>query len=388
MIRLLPATPLAGASDRDQRPVACATRRRQRLDAIDFWRGVSLAIIFVNHMPGNVLGNFTPRNYRFSDAAEAFVFLSGFSVALAYGARFETLASRAAAAAALTRRAARLYGVHIGLTAAALALYGVVVALTGQVGLLAENGRATFFEDPLRGLIGIVTLAHQVGYFNILPLYVAFMAFAPILLTLTLRGRGRMICASLGLYAAARAGGVNAPTWPEAGGWYFNPMTWQFMFALGIFFGLAIRDGRAPIHAGVYRIAQAVVCGAALIVSNVFGLVPGLVDAAGAFLDWDKTQLGVVRILDFLALAYVIHGSGISAKIRETWIYAPFERMGRHALLIYCLGSLLSALGHILKETWTNSPLFDIAFVAVCLGLLHKAAGLAEERPSAAPAAA
>jgi hypothetical protein len=78
----------------------------ERIDAIDFWRGVALSTIFVNHIPGNILGNFTPRNCGFSDAAEAFVFLSGMSVALAYGRLFKSEASRAAFS--LARRAARL----------------------------------------------------------------------------------------------------------------------------------------------------------------------------------------------------------------------------------------------------------------------------------------
>jgi hypothetical protein len=62
----------------------------ERIDSIDFWRGVALVTIFINHIPGNILGNLTPRNFGFSDSAEAFVFLSGLSVSLAYASRFDT----------------------------------------------------------------------------------------------------------------------------------------------------------------------------------------------------------------------------------------------------------------------------------------------------------
>ena len=55
-----------------------------RNTVIDFWRGLVLVIIFVNHVPGNILEHLTRRNYGFSDAAEAFVFISGLSVALVY----------------------------------------------------------------------------------------------------------------------------------------------------------------------------------------------------------------------------------------------------------------------------------------------------------------
>jgi len=35
----------------------------KRVEGIDFWRGAALAIILVNHIPGNVLGAITPRNF-------------------------------------------------------------------------------------------------------------------------------------------------------------------------------------------------------------------------------------------------------------------------------------------------------------------------------------
>src|ERR1700680_1548994 len=60
----------------------------KRVDAIDFWRGFALLTIFIDHVPENAFQHLTIRNFGFSDAAELFVFLSGASVALAYGTRF------------------------------------------------------------------------------------------------------------------------------------------------------------------------------------------------------------------------------------------------------------------------------------------------------------
>ena len=56
--------------------------RDLRIDAI---RGLTLLIIFVNHMPGNVVSAWMPHNYGFSDAADIFVLLAGVSAAFAYG---------------------------------------------------------------------------------------------------------------------------------------------------------------------------------------------------------------------------------------------------------------------------------------------------------------
>jgi hypothetical protein len=56
----------------------------RRVGAIDFWRGVILIVILVDHISGNLLDRVTPRNFGLSDSAEAFVFLSGLSVGLVY----------------------------------------------------------------------------------------------------------------------------------------------------------------------------------------------------------------------------------------------------------------------------------------------------------------
>ncbi|MFN9907133.1 MAG: OpgC domain-containing protein, partial [bacterium] len=44
---------------------------------LDLFRGVALMMIFINHVPGNFASYWTHMNFGFSDAAEAFVFLSG-----------------------------------------------------------------------------------------------------------------------------------------------------------------------------------------------------------------------------------------------------------------------------------------------------------------------
>lgn len=64
---------------------------------------------------------------------------------------------------------------------------------------------------------------------------------------------------------------------------------------LGVFVGLAAKDGRIPLHSGAYSLAHLFTVGAAIVVSNGLGLAPGLVDAARQYLDWDKTQLGTIR---------------------------------------------------------------------------------------------
>ena len=49
---------------------------------LDFFRGIGLWMIFLDHIPHDVVGWLTLRNYGFSDAAEFFVFISGYLVDL------------------------------------------------------------------------------------------------------------------------------------------------------------------------------------------------------------------------------------------------------------------------------------------------------------------
>jgi hypothetical protein len=349
--------------------------QEKRIDSIDFWRGVALVAILVNHIPGNVLGAITPRNFGFSDSAELFVFLSGVSIYLAHGEKFRR---GSAAAPALARRTAKLYGAHLVLTAVALGLFWIANEFSPNDLLGAEYGRATPFLDPVRGILGILALSHQLAYFNILPLYVVLMALAPLLLALGLRRRLAMLAASAAVYAGARLAGVNLPSWPEPGGWYFNPFAWQFMFALGIFCGGALRGNGVPFHLGALRFSQVFTVASGLVVSNVFGFAPGLADEAGRYLDWDKSQLGVARIVDFVALAYTIYFSGLNWRVRDTTFFDFFALLGRNPLPVFCAGSLVSALGQILSDSTMASPILDILYVGVALLLLHGLAGLVD----------
>ena len=56
---------------------------------IDFFRGVALLFIFIDHIPRNFLAFFTLHNFGFSDAAEMFVGLAGYAAFFAYTKPFE-----------------------------------------------------------------------------------------------------------------------------------------------------------------------------------------------------------------------------------------------------------------------------------------------------------
>ena len=100
---------------------APAPARKGRDRRIDMFRGLALAMIFINHAPGTVYENFTSRNFGFSDAAEGFVFLSGTSAALAYGGILQG-AGLWAGVARPWGRAWMLYLVHLMMTVWVIAI--------------------------------------------------------------------------------------------------------------------------------------------------------------------------------------------------------------------------------------------------------------------------
>ncbi len=100
----------------------------ERDHRIDFFRGLALIFIFWDHVPHNPLGQITPRNFGFSDAAEIFVFLAGYAAVLAYG-KILKRDGYLFACLKILRRAWVLYVVHIFLLAM---LMGIVFLPTAM----------------------------------------------------------------------------------------------------------------------------------------------------------------------------------------------------------------------------------------------------------------
>src|SRR5260370_19426603 len=68
--------------NQDRVPFSFAVERDFRLD---LFRGMGLWMIFLDHIPDDVVAWLTLKNYGFSDAAEFFVFISGYLAGFIYG---------------------------------------------------------------------------------------------------------------------------------------------------------------------------------------------------------------------------------------------------------------------------------------------------------------
>jgi peptidoglycan/LPS O-acetylase OafA/YrhL len=73
-------------------PVDIALPSSRRDLRLDLFRGLANWVIFLGHIPNTTLAWFTTRNYGFSDGADLFVFISGYTAAFVYARMMLTVA--------------------------------------------------------------------------------------------------------------------------------------------------------------------------------------------------------------------------------------------------------------------------------------------------------
>src|SRR6202171_1149894 len=198
---------------------------------LDLFRGLANWAIFLDHIPHEVLSSITTRNYGFSDAADLFVFIAGYTAASVFG-RIMIDQGYAAAASRLLKRASKLYAAHLILLVVYIATVGFISQRLHDPDDLSQFNIAVFMSHPLWELWQALLLRYKPVNLDVLPLYILLLAtFAPALWlmvrkpTLVLTGSGAGV-------VGARHFGWNLPASPS-GVWYFNPFAWQLLFFLG-----------------------------------------------------------------------------------------------------------------------------------------------------------
>ncbi len=314
---------------------------------IDWLRGIALVSIFINHMPGNRFENWTTRNFGFSDAAELFVLLAGMAAAFAFFPRMLKGDLPGVAQKAL-RRAALLYGMHIVSTLAAVGVFVSAAWLVANDEILELIGVAPILAEPLTGLKGILLGGHQLGYFNILPLYVFLILLVPGYMWLAAQDLRALMGVSLTIYLAANILPIDMPNFPTDDGWFFNPFAWQLLFASGIAMGVMRVRGQSVLwHPAAGALAGAYVLFAAVwMIGDMggrvsFDLLPAWIDTLA------KSTLPASRFLHIMALAYLLGHSPLWPLLKRFGAQNFLTEMGRNSLPVFVFGSLLSMVGYI-----------------------------------------
>jgi len=349
----------------------------RQANAVDFWRGFALATIFINHIPGIFYARFTHAKLSLSDSAEIFVFLAGWALRYMTKSRQGPILHQARR---LGGRAAKLYAAHIITTTIAIATLAASATLLSNPELLEWHHAGALFNEPLPTHLGLWLLTFQLDYFNILPLYVILMMAAPIILVIDRYSPYALLLLSVTVYLVTLSAPIRIPTWPLDGQWFFNPLAWQLVFVLG--FLLAREDGPGGYmrhHIVVIRwLSLPIVLISALMVWN--GWLPdrtALPEPQLVFVS-DKTYATPMRLVQFLALVALFTAIYPSIKRALPSVVEFLSLLGRHSLLVFCVGSILSLVGFITKSTHEPDLVLDTVIVVSGIATMALAAQLAE----------
>jgi hypothetical protein len=348
---------------------------------VDFWRGFALVAIFVNHIPGIFYEHFTHRNYSISDSADLFVFLAGWSLRLVVG-RPEDPTPIKRVMFRLGNRIVVIYAAQILIISIAIAMLAVTARILDNPLLLEWHNAAAVFYDPVAAHIGLVLLTHQLGYFDILPLYVVLMAMAPAFVAIHRYAPAWLLPLSLALYLATLIFRLSLPSWPTNGQWFFNPLAWQLTFVLG--FSMArerdiggwVRTNIQPIRLAAIPI---VILGV-LMVQFRWWPDPTTMPEPKLLFVASKTYATPIRIIHLLALVALMSATYPYIAKWAAPLTAFLSRLGRNSLYVFCVGSLLSLACQLIRYVYKGDILVDTVLVVTGISIMWLTAWLADKR--------
>ena len=327
---------------------------------LDFFRGLALIFIFVDHIPENILSYFTIQAIAFFDAAEVFIFISGYTAALVYG---QTLVSQGTlyATARILGRAWQLYVAHIFLFVMFIAEVSYTVTTFNNPMYNDEMRVGDFLNEPHVAIVKALLLEFQPTFLDILPLYILLLVIFPVVL-LGLRSRPLIVLVpSFLLYLLVQATDLPVPAYPEGHVWYFNPLAWQFLFIAGAALGLPWRHerrwsrwARPVLPLAVSVVAAGLIIKLSWTIHGIWDPFPGLL--LKELWPVNKNNLSLIRVIPFFAaVAVVVIVVPANAAVLRSSAAKPLVLCGQQSLEIFCLGILLSALGHFVLSEYDSA---------------------------------
>ena len=342
-----------------------------RSSQIDFFRGLALIIIFIDHVYNNRLGGYTLRGFGITDAAEIFFFCSGFVSCLVYTRIFDR-AGFSSVQVKATRRAILIYFFHI---ITFLLLIGITVLLkdiNGVDSVLRARGLYEVIYDKSTIGLHIFTLGYQPFLFTILPAYIILSISTPLLIWLLDRSPWLLFSVSAVIYLMVQLfPGFNLIQWPYGSPWTFNPFAYQFLFVLGMLFGYLSSTGKLKIPFNYPVLFIAVLLLLATFIFHNF--IPFLQKHFLLFTSYPlhnglpltgKINEEPLRIFHFMVLMYVVvfvidftrsQRPSLVGHIKK--LAQPIISCGQNSIYIFSLGILLSYLGGYVLAYFGNSAM-------------------------------
>jgi hypothetical protein len=348
--------------------------RRLELDAA---RGVMLSWMTLTHLP-TIVSVATNQPFGFVSAAEGFIFLSALFSGLIYF-RVAQRDGYSVMRAKLWMRTLRLYLYHAALLGFAFFVEARIAAHSNLPGL--HNLLDFYFAaGPRQAVIDAALLIYRPPLLDILPMYIFFLALTPAVLSVMSRiGWKGIIGVSFAVWLAAQFGlrvaaynflvntfGLKVPL-NEMGS--FDLWAWQFLWIIGLYCG--VRWAKDDLRVDEW--AKRVVVPAALIVPALlaFRYVVGRWVELGIFeVSFDKWHLGVVRLINFAAIAALL--IRFQSVVRPL-VVRPLVMLGQSSLQVFCAHLFFCFLGLTLMGDasrvggWEQVALLVAAFSGLLL---------------------
>ncbi|KEA62628.1 OpgC protein [Marinobacterium lacunae] len=303
--------------------------RDRRLDSL---RGIFLVIMLIDHL-GGFIANYTYQPLGFVSAAEGFIFLSGLmfgQIYARYAADPATLFRRSISRAWLIYR----YHIVMVLVIAALAL----LPFFDQIWYWALR---PYSEKPLETFLAMLTLVHQPGYLDILPMYVIFVLVSPVVLLALERGHHlAVVLISVLLWGGGQLLDPLGSLYKVAGidfhAGYFNLFSWQILWMAGLALGYARLNA---IEGGFLR--ERGVLWLALAFAFVFWVWRREFVSPGHWIIplLDKPGLGPLRLFNCILLMLI--GWRVMNLFRHEQCLPFFELLGRYSIQVFSFHAVM-----------------------------------------------
>lgn len=310
---------------------------RPRSIEVDFFRGIVLIVIVLDHIPGGVLQHLMLHAYAFCDSAEVFVCLGGYASAAAYGAVLNKKGEKAAQNR-FYKRCWEIYRAYL-LTAVLTLLSGAILQLLHLNRPMVElTGWPSFAAAPIKEAFDIAILRRQPYLSSVLPMYVIFAITVPFVVPLARKLPLTTIALSTIIWLAARPL-ARLFAIDDVSDWAFNPFAWQLMFVIGILCRVhPVPDSAQLSKTGRWLTRIAVTAVLAFAIVKLFIVTQPLPGHL-------KQNLSIDRVMNFLVIAWCgAQLVRIGAIARLAQRLPAVIKVGQTGLVCFVGGTLISLI--------------------------------------------
>ncbi|MGO9433773.1 MAG: OpgC domain-containing protein [Terracidiphilus sp.] len=311
--------------------------RRPELDAL---RGLFLVWMTLTHLPTR-FSDYVNQPIGFISSAEGFVFISALLVGRLYIRKF--VLDPANARSKLWKRSFKIYGYHLLMLAFAFTVVAAVAVHTHKAALV--NLLDFYLAHPKAAILGSVLLLYCPPLLDILPMYVTFLFFTPMVLSASVRFGWRRILGVSGLlWMAAQFGlrdvvhnwvvhvtHLNIPL-QETGA--FNLFAWQAVWTVGLWIGAKTAMEREPFRPIPAWMAGLSAATCIFFVGIRYGWLGPHLTMPALAIELDKWQIGPLRVVNLIAFAVFFYW--LRKYVLRAVAIEPFPTLGKASLRVFC----------------------------------------------------